>query len=54
MKKLQGTEACREERLGMPVFIVFLARDERGLQPNLKIEKSNSVVRKGSAFSYNV
>lgn len=44
-KKLQSTEACREERLGMPVFIVFLARDER--------EKSNSV-RKGSAFSYNV
>lgn len=52
--KLPSTEACRGERLGMPVFLVYLQRDETGLLSNLYIEKLNPFVRKGSAFSYNV
>lgn len=52
-KPLPRTEACRGERgLRMPVFSI--TRHERGLQPNPKIEKSTSFVRKGSAFSYEV
>lgn len=39
-KKSWNTEACRGERLGLSVMIVSHTRDERGLQPNLKIEKS--------------
>lgn len=49
-KKLQSTEPCRGERLGMAVFFFSLSRDERGLQPNLKIEKSNSFVKKEVPF----